>query len=50
MVSILAARVWHYWIAVPLMASAVLGLIAFLVVYLWRIESRRSKYSDSDPS
>ena len=36
---LLAAKVWHYWIAVPLVAGAVLAIIATIVGYLVKVQS-----------
>ena len=33
----LAAVVWHYWLAVPMAAMAVVGLLATIVGYFIRI-------------
>ena len=38
---LLAAKVWHYWVAFPLLAGAVLGLIAFVIGYLVKVTSAR---------
>ncbi len=35
----LAAKVWHYWIAVPLAAGAVLAVIATIGGYLRKVQS-----------
>jgi len=37
----LAAVVWHYWLAVPLTAMAVLGLLATIVGYFKQVSSQR---------
>ena len=34
----LAAQVWHYWIAVPLAAGAVLAVVATVAGYLAKVE------------
>ena len=34
---VLGAQVWHYWIAVPLVALAVLVLVGLAVGYLVRV-------------
>ncbi|MDP9006484.1 MAG: hypothetical protein M3N15_06190 [Actinomycetota bacterium] len=36
---VLAAKVWHYWIAVPLAAGGVLLLIATVAGYLKKVQS-----------
>lgn len=36
---VLAAKVWHYWIAVPLVGGAVLAIIATIVGYLKKVQS-----------
>lgn len=36
---VLAAMVWHYWIAVPLVAGALLLIVALVVGYLKKVES-----------
>ena len=36
---VLAAEVWHYWIAVPLAATAVLATIATVAGYLKKVQS-----------
>jgi hypothetical protein len=38
---ILAAKVWHYWISIVLVASAVLGIVALGVGYLVKVYSTR---------
>jgi hypothetical protein len=37
----LASQVWHYWLAVPLFAGAVLALVATIVGYLVKVGSAR---------
>jgi hypothetical protein len=37
----LAAVVWHYWLAVPLAAMAVLGVLATIVGYVKNVSSQR---------
>lgn len=37
----LAAVIWHYWLAVPLAAMAVLGLLATVVGYVKQVSSQR---------
>ena len=36
---VLAAKVWHYWIAVPLAAGAVLAVVATVAGYLKKVQS-----------
>jgi hypothetical protein len=36
---VLAAKVWHYWIAVPLAAGGVLLAVAVVFGYLKRVQS-----------
>jgi hypothetical protein len=36
---VLAAKVWHYWLAVPLAAGAVLAVLAVVVGYLRKVQS-----------
>ncbi len=36
---VLAAKVWHYWIAVPLAAGGVLLLVATVAGYLKKVQS-----------
>lgn len=38
---VLAAYVWHYWIAVPLAAVAVLAVVAVVAGYLRKVTSIR---------
>lgn len=38
---VLAAYVWHYWIAVPLAAVAVLAVVAIVAGYLRKVTSIR---------
>jgi hypothetical protein len=38
-IMLLAAKVWHYWIAVPLAAGALLALPALAVGYLRKVHS-----------
>jgi hypothetical protein len=38
---LLAAKVWHYWVAFPLLGGAILGLIAFGIGYLVKVTSAR---------
>lgn len=37
----LAARVWHAWIALPLFALAVLSVVAVIVGYLMKVVAPR---------
>jgi hypothetical protein len=37
----LAAEVWHYWIAFPLVAGGVLLMVALVVGYLVRVTSAK---------
>ena len=39
--STLAAQVWHYWIAVPLFAGAVLAIIATIAGYLRKVQAAK---------
>ena len=36
---LLAAKVWHYWIAVPLAAGGILAVLATVIGYLKKVES-----------
>ncbi len=36
---VLAAKVWHYWIAVPLAAGAILAVVAVVAGYLKKVQS-----------
>lgn len=36
---VLAAKVWHYWIAVPLTGGALLAIVATIVGYLKKVQS-----------
>ena len=38
---VLAAKVWHYWIAVPLAVGGVALLLATVVGYLKRVQSAK---------
>ena len=38
---VLAAKVWHYWISIVLIASAVLGIVSLGVGYLVKVYSTR---------
>lgn len=38
---LLAAKVWHYWIAVPLAGGAVLAVVATVAGYLVKVERIR---------
>ena len=37
----LAAVVWHYWLAVPLAAMGVVGVLATIVGYFKQVSSQR---------
>ena len=37
----LAAVIWHYWLAVPLAAMAVLGVLATIVGYVKQVSAQR---------
>ena len=37
----LAAVIWHYWLAVPLAAMAVVGVLATVVGYVKQVSSQR---------
>jgi hypothetical protein len=37
----LAAKVWHYWIAVPLAGLAVLAVVATVAGYLKKVQSAK---------
>ena len=39
MAPVIAAKVWHYWIAVPLAIGAVLTALAVVAGYLRRVQS-----------
>lgn len=32
-----AGKVWHFWLAVPLLAAAVVGVVALIVGYLVKV-------------
>ena len=36
---VLAAKVWHYWIAVPLAGGAVLAILSTIAGYLKKVQS-----------
>ena len=38
---VLAAKVWHYWVALPLVAVGVIALIATFVSYLVKVVAAR---------
>ena len=38
---LLAAKVWHYWVAFPLVALAVFTLIALLIGYIKTVTGAR---------
>jgi hypothetical protein len=39
--SILAGEVWHFWLAVPLAAGAVLAVVATIIGYLKNVTQSR---------
>ena len=41
MAPILAAKVWHYWISIVLVATAVLALVALGIGYLVKVSSQK---------
>ncbi|HVL91967.1 MAG TPA: hypothetical protein VM264_01345 [Acidimicrobiales bacterium] len=41
MATIVAARVWHYWIGIAVLIPAVLMVIATVVGYLAKVTSNR---------
>jgi hypothetical protein len=41
MAPVLAAKVWHYWMAVPLVGITVLATIAVGIGYLVKVTSHR---------
>jgi hypothetical protein len=38
---LLAAKVWHYWVAFPLVALAVVTIIALVIGYLVKVTGAR---------
>jgi hypothetical protein len=38
---LLAAKVWHYWVAFPLVALAVLTIVGLLIGYLRKVTGAR---------
>ena len=38
---LLAAKVWHYWVAFPLVGLAVLTIIALIIGYLVKVTGAR---------
>jgi hypothetical protein len=40
-VVVVAGQVWHYWIAVPLAAGAVLAVVATVAGYLKKVQSAK---------
>ena len=38
---LLAAKVWHYWVAFPLLAAAILSVIALGIGYLVKVTAAR---------
>jgi hypothetical protein len=39
---VIAGEVWHYWIAVPLAAGAVLAVVATVAGYLKKMQSLKN--------
>ena len=39
--SVFAGVIWHYWLAVPLVAVGVVSLVATVVGYLSKVSSTR---------
>lgn len=39
--AVLAAKVWHYWIAVPLFAGSLLAVVATVAGYLKKVQSMK---------
>jgi len=37
MAPVLAAKVWHYWLAIPLLALPVLACVGLIVGYLVKV-------------
>jgi hypothetical protein len=37
----LTAKVWHYWVAFPLVAAAVIGIVALVGGYLAKVTSAK---------
>jgi hypothetical protein len=37
----LAAKVWHYWVAFPLLAGGVLLVVSFVVGYLRKVTAAK---------
>lgn len=42
----LAAKVWHYWVAFPLVAGAALAVVALIVGYLVRVVGAKAPRAD----
>ena len=38
---LLAAKVWHYWVAFPLIAAGVLSVVGIIVGYLVKVVGPR---------
>ena len=38
---IFAAKVWHYWVAFPLIAAGVIGIIALIGGYLAKVTAAK---------
>jgi len=38
---IFAAKVWHYWVAFPLIAAGVIGIVALVGGYLVKVTSAK---------
>lgn len=38
---LLAAKVWHYWVAFPLLAGAILSVIALFIGYLVKVTAAK---------
>ena len=36
-IAVLAAKVWHYWLSVALLAPIVLGIIAMGLLYVFKV-------------
>jgi hypothetical protein len=44
---LLAEKVWHFWLAVPIAAGAVLAVVAVLGLYAARVTKTRYPNNDS---
>ena len=42
----LAAKVWHYWVAFPLVAGAALAVVALIVGYLVKVVGAKAPRAD----